>query len=136
MHAQAASRSPAIIAAAESSTAAALSETFESRVDLGKASEQKPEFVGYHNRIDRELGEQYAATIRSCLTGTKNPQIDTFTLVADIAADGKVNAVAVRPATNIASCFADGLKGIAFPAPPPYPARSGFPITIRMTITE
>jgi hypothetical protein len=120
----------------ENPRAPAARETFESRVDLGRAAEQRPEFATYHARVQQELGAHYATTMHSCLTDATAAEIDAFTLVADITADGRLDAVAVRPATNIASCFAAGLVPVSFPKPPPYPGRSGFPIMIKMTITQ
>jgi hypothetical protein len=64
----------------------------------------------------------------------QEPQIDAFTLVADITRDGKLSTVDVRPATNIAFCFASGLTRISFPKPPRYPGHIGFPMTIEMRI--
>jgi hypothetical protein len=112
----------------------AAQDTFEARVGLGKAVEEKEEFKSYHGSIGREVGDQYAATMRSCFATVQEPKIDAFTLVADITPDGNLSAVEVRPATNIACCFAAGLTKISFPKPPHYPGYVGFPMTIEMRI--
>jgi hypothetical protein len=109
-------------------------EPFDVRVELGRAAEEKEEFRSYHSAMTRRVGDRYAATMRSCFATVQEPQSDRFTLVGDITSKGELNAVEVRPVTNIASCFAAGLKTISFPKPPHYPGRSGFPMTIDMRI--
>jgi hypothetical protein len=109
-------------------------EPFDVRVELGKAAEEKEEFRSYHSAMIERVGGQYAATMRSCFATIREPQNDRFTLVGDITAEGELDAVEVRPLTNIASCFAAGLRTISFPKPPRYPGRSGFPMTIDMQI--
>jgi hypothetical protein len=123
-------------AAADDSSEAPSCEPFDVRVGLGKAAEQNEEFSAYQSSMNRQVGSQYAAAMRSCFATVKDPQTDSFTLVGDITPDGELSAVEVRPATNIASCFAAGLRAVTFPNPPRYSGRNGFPVTIEMHITE
>jgi hypothetical protein len=123
---------PGLSGTAAASDPAAPIESFEARVELAKAIEQR--FTAYHSAMDRELGEQYAAAMRACFAGTPQPETEAFTLVGDLMPDGRLSEVALRPATNIGLCFAAALKKMQFPKPPMDLARSSFPITIRMNI--
>lgn len=108
--------------------------SFDVRAELGEAMEQSDEFKTYHSGMNRRVGDQFADIMRSCFASVENPQTARFVLVADITAEGRADAVEVRPPTNIARCFAAGLKRTSFPIPPPFPDREGFPITIKMRI--
>jgi hypothetical protein len=107
---------------------------FDVRAASGKAAEQKEEFRAYYAAMNGQVGDQYAATMRSCFATVHEPQTDPFTLVADITPEGKLADVEVRPATNIAACFAAGLTAISFPKPPHYPGHAGLPMVIEMRI--
>ena len=124
--------------AALSATAAAASDpaapvdSFEARVELAKAMEQR--FAAFHSAMDRDLGGQYQAAMRACFAGTPQPETEAFTLVGDLMPNGRLSEVAVRPATNIGSCFAAALKTMQFPKLPADLALGSFPIAIRMNI--
>ena len=118
----------------DDSVAAGSCEPFDARVGWAKAAEQKEEFKPYIAAMEQQAGAQFASAMRFCFATVPEPQSDSFTLVADIRPDGKLNAIDVRPATNIAACFAAGLTHISFPPPPAYPGHGGFPMTIEMRI--
>jgi hypothetical protein len=84
--------------------------------------------------MEQQVGAQYAAAMRFCFATVREPQSASFTLVADITPDGKLDAIDVQPATNIASCFAAGVTRISLPPPPRYPGHSSFPMTLQMRI--
>jgi hypothetical protein len=110
------------------------SDPFDFRVALGKAAEGRAEFKAYGSAIDRQVGDHLAQTMRSCFAITRQPATDAFVLVADITVEGKAKAIEVRPATNIALCFATGFASAPFPPPPRYPDREAYPVTIEMHI--
>jgi hypothetical protein len=120
--------------AGSSETLPCPSPPFDTRVELGKEAEEKEEFKAYHSAMQRRIGNHLAETMRACFANVPDPESTPFVLVADITAEGAARAVEVRPATNIASCFAQGFALASFPAPPPYPDHDGFPITIEMHI--
>lgn len=106
--------------------------SFDVRMERGKAAET--EFAAYQSAMFAQVGNQLAYTMRACFDRTREPQTDAFVLVADITGDGKAAAIEVRPATNIASCFAAGFGRAAFPAPPRMTDGGSFPVTIEMQI--
>jgi hypothetical protein len=71
---------------------------FDVRVELGRAAEEKEEFRSYHSAMIERVGDQYAATMRSCFATIREPQNDRFTLIGDVTAEGELDAVEVRPA--------------------------------------
>ena len=119
---------------ADDSAEAGSSEPFDARVRWAKAAEQKEEFKPYVAAMEQQAGAQYASAMRFCFATVPEPQSDSFTLVADIGPDGKLNAIDVRPTTNIAACFAAGLIHVSFPPPPTFSGHGGFPMTIEMRI--
>lgn len=56
-----------------------------------------------------------------------------FTLVADIASNGAITSVAVKPTTDTARCFAKSFSTLQLP-PPPRQRASGLPIFIEMEL--
>ncbi len=60
----------------------------------------------------------------------------SFTLVADIMANGTATRVEVRPNTKMSACFRDKFAGAPFPALPTYASADGLPIFIDMKITN
>ena len=127
-----------LVAAAEPGSAIERSTTgtFDDRVAMGKAAEQRPENKSYASELDRMVGNHFAQTMQSCFAAIREPQTEPFVLVADITSEGKAKAIEVRPATNIARCFATGFALAPFPTPPPYPCCEAYPVTIEMRIKE
>ena len=115
-------------------SAHAHAESFEDRARLGKTAEVTEAFKQYQNVMHAQVGEYFASTMRTCFDKTTKPELDTFVLVADIFQNGKAQAVEVKPATNIAKCFAEGFSKGKFPTPPTYPNRKGFPVTMETQI--
>jgi hypothetical protein len=107
---------------------------FDTRVELGEAAERNEEFRSFHAAVERAAGDHLAETMRSCFATGQNPNTAAFVLVADIGAEGTAKAIEVRPATNIARCFAAGFATARFPVPPPHAGHDGFPVTIKMRI--
>lgn len=110
-------------------------ESFEARAQLGEAAEDRGEFKSYFSTMYKEIGEPMANIMRICFKNTLKPDSANFVLVADIEKEGNLDSIEVKPATNIAKCFAAGLIPVSFPKPPEYPKRHGFPLTIKMKIT-
>jgi hypothetical protein len=113
-----------------------MSDPFDARVALGKTAEERAEFKAYVSAFNRRVGDHFAQTMRSCFATTQKPETDAFVLVADITVEGKAKAIEVRPATNIALCFATGFASAPFPRPPLYPDREAYPVTIEMSISK
>jgi hypothetical protein len=109
-------------------------ESFDDRTRLGKTAEVTEGFKEYQSVMYTQVGEYFASTLRACFDKTTKPELDTFVLVADIFQNGKAQAVEVKPATNIAKCFAEGFSKGKFPTPPRYPNRKGFPVTMETQI--
>ena len=61
---------PGMGATAAASDSAAPIGSFEARVELANAIEQR--FTTHNSAMDRELGEQYAAAMRACFAGPRS----------------------------------------------------------------
>ena len=110
-------------------------ESFDERFKVAKAAETAEPYKPYQRVMYQAIGNHLANTMRSCFAKTEKPQTDAFVLLVDIDDGGAARAIEVKPKTNIALCFAEGVKSAPFPKPPTYPGRDAFPITIEMKIT-
>ena len=73
-----------------------------------------------------------SSATQRCLASPGASKAD-FTLVADIAADGTVKNVDVKPATDTAHCLAKAFGSLRL-SPLPEDYRSGLPIFIEMEL--
>ena len=105
--------------------------TFEGRVSSAKAMEEQK---GVREYVERHLfpvmGTDMSSAMQRCLAFPDASKAD-FTIVADIAADGSIRNVAVRPETNTARCFSKSFGTLRL-SPLPEMYRSGLPIFIEM----
>ena len=113
----------------------ALGDSFDHRVRIAEEAESADQYKWYQKEMYAEIGQHLANTMRSCFETVADPQTDTFFLVATVTGAGKADEIEVRPSTNIARCFAEGVEKATFPKPPVYPGENGFPIVIEMKIT-
>lgn len=115
---------------------AAPGETFDEHVALARKAEADPALKEYPAIMIKGTRRHLARTMRTCAALKPSPEIKAFTLVADITPEGKPVAVEVQPATNVAECFASGFVKADFPKPPSYPGREGFPVTMKLRISQ
>lgn len=111
---------------------AAHAQTFEDRVRFAKEIEASDLYKAYQRVMYQRVGQHLANTMKTCFETIANPRADAFTLIADVTSTGRLRAIEVRPDTNIAKCFTEGVVAAAFPPPPAIPARDAFPIVIDM----
>jgi hypothetical protein len=109
--------------------------TFDDRVLLAQDVEDDGQYNNYRSAVLKRNGRQYARTMRKCIARSPKPALKTFILVADISAEGKADAVAVKPDNEVANCFASGFSSVSYPKPPRYPNRSGFPVMMKIRVT-
>jgi hypothetical protein len=111
-------------------------EAFEDRVLLAKDAEEDHEFRNYRAAVLKRNSRHLARTMRTCIAKMPKPESKTFVLVADITADGKADAVAVKPDNEVANCFASGFASVSYPKPPQYPKRQAFPVMIKVRVAR
>jgi hypothetical protein len=111
-------------------------ETFDDRIVLAKEAEENHEFRNYRAAVLKRNSRHLARTMRTCIAKSPKPESKTFVLVADITADGKADAVAVKPDNEVANCFASGFTSVSYPKPPQYPKRQAFPVMIKVRVVR
>jgi hypothetical protein len=111
-------------------------EAFEDRVQIAKNVEDDEQFNNYRSAVHKKNSRHLARTMRNCIARSPKPVAKTFVLVADISADGKANAVAVKPDNEVANCFASGFASVSYPKPPRYLKRDGFPLMMKVRVVR
>lgn len=114
---------------------ASASDDFLGRENRAKALERTPDGLQYLMAFMQRVEPETTRIMSQCFESGEIGATDTFTLVADIEADGTVANVAVRPTTDRTQCYADKFSRVKAP---PLPARfqaSGFPIVIHASQT-
>jgi hypothetical protein len=109
---------------------------FDDRVLLAKDAEEDEQFKDYRSAVLKRNSRHFARTMRTCIARSPKPVSKTFVLVADITAEGKAAAVAVKPDNEVANCFASGFSSISYPKPPRYPNREGFPVMMKVRVVR
>lgn len=109
---------------------------FEARVQLAKDAETDERFKIYQAALIRRTGRQLARAMRSCRTVAPAPDQKSVVLVADIRATGKATAIDVKPDNAVGRCIANGFASARYPVPPTFPEHSGFPVTMKISVTR
>lgn len=109
---------------------------FDERVRLAKQAEDDEQFKAYPHALYRQARRHVANAMRSCIAASPRPKSRSFVLVADITAQGRADAVAVKPDNAVARCFAARFAAASYPQPPAYPGRDGFPVTLRVGVAR
>ena len=117
------------------SFSAAASDDFSDREARAKKLERTPDgleyLMGFMQHVDSDTTEIMGHCFRHGEIGTT----DSFTVVADIQADGTIANVAVQPTTDGAQCYAEKFGQVKAPSLPAKFQRSGFPIVIHASQT-
>lgn len=113
---------------------APLADDFHDRVTRGRLAEAAASGPAYQKRLWAQIGDPMTDALTTCLRTLGQPDKAPFTLVADIAADGRPTRLEVQPRTPLAECLADRFAGWTMPAPPETPAP--YPIEIDVSITR
>jgi hypothetical protein len=108
------------------------SETFDERVRVAKLAEVDSAFAAYQSALLEPVGADMTRAMTECVQSTTGASTEDFTLVAELADDGRPVEIAVRPETNVATCWAARFAALRFAPPPRYPGRSGFPLVFEM----
>lgn len=105
---------------------------FRARVTQAKLAEGAATGPAYQKQMWERIGNATTDAYKSCLSGAQNADKGPFTLVADVAADGRLARIAVQPETAVATCMASHFSSLVLPAPPaspaPYPVEVDFSI--------
>lgn len=105
---------------------------FHTRAALARQAEHAATGPAYQKAMWEKIGNPTTDAYRSCL---QSNQMDAtpFSLVADVAADGHLEHLAVLPATAVARCMAGQYASWQLPAPP---AQAPYPIVIDFSIKK
>jgi len=115
-----------------SALAAQVPATFDERVAIAKAAEDDERFHPYPAQMVRGASRSLAGSMRRCWGKSQRPDVKSFVMVADIQPDGRPRNVAVSPGHAVSRCFAAAFTSGRYLAPPPYPGKDGFPVTMRV----
>lgn len=107
---------------------------FDARVQLAKEAASDERYKPYPSVMFKRNGRHLARTMRSCIATSSAPEAKAFVLVADINSRGRASGVTVKPENEVARCFADGFSSVAYPRPPVYALRPGFPVTMKIQV--
>lgn len=72
----------------------------------------------YQAVFAKAFSESQAGELGRCVEHQAAPDLSPFEALAEIAANGSVESVLVRPESNVAVCLRDSIRRHAFPRPP------------------
>lgn len=105
---------------------------FHARVTQAKLAEGAATGPAYQKQMWERIGNATTDAFKSCLAATQPPDKSPFSLVADVAVDGRLSRIAVQPETPVAQCMASHFASWTLPPPPtkpaPYPVEVDFSI--------
>jgi hypothetical protein len=107
---------------------------FHVRVTQAKLAEGAATGPAYQKQMWERIGNATTDAYKACLASTQPPDKSPFTLVADVAADGRLSRIAVQPQTQVAQCMASHFTSWMLPAPPAKPAP--YPIEVDFSIKQ
>jgi len=105
---------------------------FHARVTQAKLAEGAATGPAYQKQMWERIGNATTDAFKACLASTQPPDKSPFTLVAEVAADGRLSRIVVQPQTPVAQCMASHFTGLMLPAPPAKPAP--YPIEVDFSI--
>jgi len=109
-------------------------DNFATRVTQGKLVEAGSTGPAYQKQLWNRITDSSAAALKACIVSNAPADKSPFTVVADVAPDGKPRRIDVQPATPVANCFALSLGKMTLPAPPKLPDSASYPIEIDVSI--
>jgi hypothetical protein len=115
---------------------ARVDEGFAARVTRGRLVEVGPTGPAYQKALWAQITGPMTTALRHCLASNAPADRSPFTLVADVAADGRATHAAAEPATPVANCMAAWLASTALPTPPKLADQPVYPIEIDVSITH
>ena len=77
-----------------------------------------PEGKKYDEALGLALASDFNRIMNECLQTDKASSLQSFTVLARVSLEGKVEEVYVWPEISIATCLKSALSGIQFPEPP------------------
>ena len=77
-----------------------------------------PEGEKYDEALGPALASDLNRIMNECLQANKASSLQTFTILARVSLEGKVEKIYFWPETSISSCLKSALPGIQFPVPP------------------
>lgn len=124
--------STALVLALLMSTTQASHPAFPARVARARQLEAGAAGTAYQRALWTRIGNATTDAYKGCLASNAPADKRPFTLVADVAADGRPIHVSVRPATPVATCMAGQFARWTLPPPPgrprPYPIEIDFSV--------
>jgi hypothetical protein len=123
---------PSLLVLALLSAPAAPADDFSSRVTQAKLAEGAATGPDYQKQLWNLIGDRTTDALKGCIASLPRPDKSPFTLVADVAPDGTLGRVEVRPATDLATCLLSRFATWKVPKPPADPAP--YPIEVDFSI--
>jgi hypothetical protein len=109
-------------------------DAFEERVQRAKALEDSPAGQAYQDVMWPKVEPFVAALTQKCIPDDPKADVRSFVFVATLSADATLSEIEVRPVTDVAKCFAGGMRQAPFPRPPADLAAGGMPIVLNMRL--
>jgi hypothetical protein len=107
---------------------------FRTRVTQAKLAEGATTGPAYQKQMWDRIGNATTDAFKACLASVQPPDKSPFTLVADVAVDGRLSRIAVQPETPVAQCMASHFASWTLPAPPAKPAP--YPVEVDFSIKQ
>lgn len=110
----------------------AWADTFAARLaQAQQAASATPAGTAYDQGLNRYL----PPAVHQCITPQNmSAHLGSFTLVADVDNQGRINNIDVAPPTQAAWCFANALANQTLPIPPQNTNPHGWPIFATITL--
>lgn len=109
-------------------------ESFSARVLHGKLVEAGVGGPEYQKQMWERINDPVTELLKGCIASNAPADKSPFTVVAELAPDGKPGRIEAQPATPVARCFANGFGKIALPPPPKLSDSTLYPIEIDVSI--
>jgi len=113
---------------------AAPDDSFSARVLRGRLAEAGAGGAEYQKRMWERINDPVTDLLKGCIASNAPADKSPFTVVADLAPDGRPGRIEAQPATPVARCFAKGFADLALPAPPKLADSNAYPIEIDVSI--
>lgn len=91
--------------------------SFKEAIEQARKNSKTTAGAAYDAAIATEFGQHYGHTMERCTSGSA-PDLRTFEIVFQVAANGMLSHVMVSPETKTAVCVKNDLVGAIFAKPP------------------
>ena len=104
---------------------------FQTRASIARQAEHAATGPDYQKAMWGKIGNPTTDAYGACLKSNQMDQTP-FSMVADVAGDGRLTHLVVRPETGVAKCMAGQFANWQLPTPPAAP----YPIVIDFSVKK